>query len=66
MKSYTVTRDVPKSECSWLDRTILQGETVHRYDGCTYGCVGAGIAVTLDSGKNPFFELPRDALMPFN
>lgn len=62
MKTYIVVRDVPKSECHWLERTIRKGEIVHEYDGCTYGCVGAGRAVTFEAGKTPFFELPRDAL----
>lgn len=60
---FKLTRDVTKDECRWLDRTMAAGEVVHRYDGCTYGCVGAGIACSVD-GETPFFELPRDAVAP--
>lgn len=56
------TRDVTKAECHWLDSDIPAGTEVFRYSGCTYGCVGAGLACTFEKGATPFFELPRDAL----
>ena len=59
----TLVRDVPMSECSWLLRDFAKGERVHRYHGCTYGCIGDdGIACSAD-GKPPFFELPADSLI---
>ena len=57
-----VTRDVTPAECPWLERTVTKGEPVYRFDGCTYGCISDGIAVTYQDGKTPFFELPNDAL----
>lgn len=61
MKQFELTRDVTQEECHWLSRSFKAGEVVHRYDGCTYGCVGAGVACSVD-GETPFFELPRNAL----
>lgn len=61
---YFLTRDVTPAECSWLESTIRKGESVFQFRGHTYGCIGpGGIAVTRSpEGKNPFFELPDDAL----
>ena len=59
---YKVIRDVTRAECPWLGTRIEEGTRVYPYKGCTYGCVGAGVAVTLVRDKTPFFELPRDAL----
>lgn len=41
---------------------VEAGEIVYVYPGPTYGCIGAGIAVTREPGREPFFEVPRDAL----
>ena len=57
-----LSRTVTKSECPWLDNDLPAGLEIHEYHGHTYGCVGTGIAVTLEAGKNPFFEVPRDAV----
>ena len=57
-----VTRNVTKEECPWLERTVTKGEPVYRFYGCTYGCIGAGVAVSYQDGKTPFFELPRDTV----
>lgn len=54
-------RDVTKEECHWLEQDIPAGTEVFEYHGCTYGCVGAGIACTVEKDKTPFFELPRSA-----
>ena len=62
---FELTRFVSKKECPWLDRPMDKGEIVHRYDGVTYGCIGDGIACSKD-GKEPFFELPRNAVAPLN
>lgn len=59
----TVTRDVTKKECRWLDEDVPAGTTVYEYWGFTYGCVGSGKAVSREPGEEPFFELPRDALL---
>lgn len=57
-----LTRSVTKAECPWLDEDLPAGLEVHKFSGCTYGCVGAGVAVTRELGKTPFFEVPRDAV----
>jgi hypothetical protein len=60
---FRITRDVTQDECYWLDRSFRAGEIVHDFTGATYGCVGTGMACSMN-GQNPFFELPRDALAP--
>jgi hypothetical protein len=59
---YVVTRDVTKAECPWLDDEVKSGTQVHRFSGCTYGCISEnGTAVTFDK-DGPFCELPDDSL----
>ena len=59
---YKLIRNVTKKECDWLARDFKEGEVVHRYHGCTYGCISyTGVACTID-GSLPFFELPLDAV----
>ncbi len=60
-KKRVLTRDVKKSECSWLDVDMKKGEIVYLYTGCTYGCC-RDEAYTYQEGKTPFFELPNDAV----
>jgi len=63
MTLYKVTRDVTKEECFWLDETVIKGTIVYPFYGCTYGCISDnGIAVSLISDVNPFFELPLNSL----
>lgn len=63
---YKLTRDVTKKECHWLDKTFKKGSVVLEYQGYTYGCISDnGIAVSND-GKEPFFEIPIDALQALN
>lgn len=59
-----LTRDVSRKECPWLSRKFKKGETVHLFQGYTYGVISdAGTACTLESdGAAPFFELPTAAL----
>lgn len=60
---YILIRNVTKKECSWLKRTYKKGEIVYRYNKCTYGCIGPyGIAFSEVPNKEPFFELPYDAV----
>lgn len=41
------------------------GQIVYRYRGYTYGCIApGGIAVSLELGEPPFFEVPADAVDP--
>ena len=62
-KQFRVTRDVTIEECPWLDREFLNDEVVFEYTDYTYGCISPdGIACCLEAGKEPFFELPADAL----
>ncbi|WP_460791122.1 hypothetical protein [Nocardioides maradonensis] len=50
-------------ECSWLWESIPAGTVVHEYTGHTYGCISpAGIAVSDVLDKEPFFEIPLDAI----
>lgn len=59
------TRNITPNECHWLLKTIVKGSEVFEYRGYTYGCVSpSGIAVTIHDGKDPFFELPTNALIP--
>jgi len=56
-------RGVSRSECRWLKRDFLKGETVYEYTGPTYGCISRkGVACSEVEGKTPFFELPADAV----
>ena len=62
-RAYTLTRNVTKKECDWLDRSLKKGEIVYEYTGPTYGCIsGNGSAFTLTKNETPFFELPDDAV----
>ena len=63
-RRFEVTRRVDKSEQPWMsdDEIVEAGTVVWSYVGCTYGCIGAGRAVTMERGKTPFFELPANAL----
>jgi len=61
-EEFRVSRTVTRGECPWLQRDILSGTLVRRFDGPTYGCISrSGIACSF-TGHEPFFELPRDAL----
>lgn len=63
----TLTRDIPKSECPWLDDDLKSGAEFFEYSGHTYGCIGPyGIAVSVEDGVTPFFEVPREALSRSN
>lgn len=48
-----LSRDVTKAECPWLDADLSAGTEVYRFDGCTYGCIGSGIAVTRQHAFHP-------------
>jgi hypothetical protein len=62
MSAFRLSRTVTTDECPWLDADIPAGTRVERYAGDTYGCIGPnGIAVCY-GGKEPFFEVPRNAL----
>ena len=53
---------VTRQECPWLHNDLKQGTTVYEYDGCTYGSVGDGVAVTLEPDMIPFVEVPEDSV----
>jgi hypothetical protein len=61
IKEFIVTRDVTPTECPWLSFTVFRGTKVTEYDGCTYGCVGDGIAINING---MFCEIPWDAVKP--
>lgn len=49
-------------ECPWLDEEIKEGTKVYEFTGCTYGCVGDGIAVSF-APDGPFCEVPEYAIL---
>jgi hypothetical protein len=62
-KVLVLIRDVPQTECPWLDRDLKAGETVWSYTGPTYGVVSPdGTPVTAKAAETPFFELPADSV----
>lgn len=63
-QAYMVKRDITKREQPWMDDddVIEQGAIVYLYHGCTYGCIGDGVAVTRQPNVTPFFEVPFDSL----
>lgn len=63
---FKTTRNITKAECPWIDKDVQAGTTVYQYFGPKYGCTGNGIAVTLKEGKEPFFEVPKDAVVPYH
>jgi len=64
MAKLKITRDVTVKECNWLEENFKEGDTVFRYSGCTYGCISfLGTACSKEKGKEPFFEIPTNALI---
>ncbi len=59
---YRVIRELTKLEKYGATDRISKGDIVYRFDGCTYGCIGDGIACSRKLGENPFFEMPKDSL----
>ena len=63
-RTLRVTRTIRLDD--WLDGQpspeFTPGMVVHEYKGATYGCVRDGVAVTLEPGVTPFYELPQDAV----
>lgn len=66
---FVLIRDVTRDECHWLDDRMVAGEVVFRFTGPTYGVIDhdSGMACSASGPKeNPFFELPRDALVEYD
>lgn len=62
-RRYKVKTAQTASDNKSLPRDIEKGEILFGYSGCTYGCISSGgVACVLRDGKEPFFEIPRDAL----
>ena len=58
-----LSRFVTVRECPWLKEDLPPGTEVYSYSGYTYGRISSGgVAVTFLDGKDPFFELPGEAL----
>lgn len=58
-----LNKDVTKKECPWLDKDLKKGKVVYEYTGYTYGVIGRmGVAVSDQSGKGPFYEVPCSAI----
>jgi hypothetical protein len=59
-----VVRDVDIDEPgNYSHRDVWAGEIFYTCVQATYGCIGAGLALTERSdGGYPFFEFPRDAV----
>lgn len=63
MKRFELIREVTVKECPWLDCDMPKGYITYKYYGHTYGCVtGNGMACSDLPDKDPFYELPKDAL----
>lgn len=63
MTEFVVIKDLPMGPDNYCGRDLKEGETIYRYDGCTYGCIGPkGVACSFEPGKTPFFEVARGAL----
>lgn len=64
MKKFKLRYQVDQQVQPWMDKdeVFAVGDIVYPYSGCTYGCIGAGVAVTRQPDQTPFFEVPRDAL----
>ncbi len=61
--AYITTRRITQDECPWLPRDFEEGEVLHPFYGCTYGCIQpSGVAISEVPGQNPFLEVPRDAV----
>ena len=63
-KAYRIRYQIDKTVQPWMEEgeVVKIGEVVYAFSGCTYGCIGAGVAVTRQPDQTPFFEVPRDAL----
>lgn len=62
---YILIREVLQSECPWLCRNFTKGEIVYFFDGATYSCISKnGLPFTEEAVGKPFFELPKDAVVP--
>lgn len=60
-----LTRNVTKTECSWLPNDLIKGTAVFQYIGPTWSCITPqGVAVLLDPHEEfPFFEVPINAVV---
>lgn len=59
----SLTRNVTKKECPWLERDLPSGKEVYEYDGHTYGVISpSGVAVSDKPDTTPFYELPADSV----
>ena len=59
-----VTRFVYASDPdNHLDRDVFKWEEFYLFRGCTYGCIGNGVALAeSDDRFATFFEFPADAI----
>jgi hypothetical protein len=57
-----LTRLVTTEECPWLGQNLKKGKVVYEFNGCTYGCIASGIAVSDKPDANPFYEIPHNAV----
>ncbi len=58
-----LTREVTRQECKWLDEDLPKGKKVFRYTQNTYGIIPpSGVAVTDEIDKDPFYQIPRNAV----
>ena len=62
---FILIREVSQLECPWLHRNFAIGEIVYLFDGATYNCISKnGLPFTEEAAGKPFFELPKDAVVP--
>ena len=61
---HILTRDVLQSECKWLKRDFIKGEIIYLFEGATYNCISRnGLPFTIELNTEPFFELPKNAVI---
>jgi hypothetical protein len=61
-KRVVVNRDLSEDE-NYSGGALKAGTLLYLYYGCTYGCISpGGTARTFELDKEPFFEVPDDAL----
>jgi hypothetical protein len=59
-----LTRDVLKTECSWLKEDLKKGDIIFKYNKCTYGAITPnGIACSKGYNVDPFFEVPINSVV---
>ena len=62
VRSGTLIRNITVKECPWISTEFKVSTKVYLFTGCTYGCMGRGIAVSLPLEPTTAIEVPRNAV----